>query len=104
MRSTRSHTADKAIGSASIVNPGLTPVPSTATFAFTAAASIRLATARLARAGYAASSVVVTVGTRSLSTSSNWFTTALSDELVQSTATSGLVALIVREIESVTVT
>ena len=34
MRSTRSQTAVSAIGSASIAKPGLTPVPSTATFAF----------------------------------------------------------------------
>ena len=33
-RSTRSHTAVSAIGSASIAKPGFTPVPSTATFAF----------------------------------------------------------------------
>ena len=96
MRSTRSHTADRAIGSASIVNPGLTPVPSTATFAFLAAASIRDASRRLRGAGYAASSVVVTMGTRRFSTSSNCGRTALSDELVQSTATSGVTALMVR--------
>ena len=34
MLSTRSHTPVSVIGSASIVKPGLTPVPSTATFAF----------------------------------------------------------------------
>ena len=40
MRSTRSQTPVSAIGSASITNPGFTPVPSTATFAFFASASI----------------------------------------------------------------
>jgi hypothetical protein len=39
-RSTRSHAAVSAIGSASIAKPGLTPVPSTATFAFFAIAWI----------------------------------------------------------------
>ena len=76
-------------------SPGLTPVPSTATFAFRAASSSRFASRRLRGAGYATSSVVVTIGTRRFSTSSNCGMTSLSDELVQSTATSGLVALIV---------
>src|SRR5688572_30577232 len=102
MRSTRSQTADKAIGSASIVNPGFTPVPSTATLAFFAAASSRAASRRLRGAGYAASSVVVTIGTRRLRISSNCGSTIFSDELVQTTATSGLVALIVRPVSSVT--
>ena len=39
--------------------------------------------------------MVVTIGTRASSTSSNCGITARSDELVQSTATSGFVALIV---------
>ena len=71
-------------------------MPSTATLAFFAAASSRVASRRLRGAGYAASSVVVTIGTRRLRISSNCGSTTFSDELVQSTATSGLVALIVR--------
>ena len=62
--STRSHAAVNAIGSASIANPGLTPVPRTATPARCAAWSSRCARRRLPGAGYAASSVVVTMGTR----------------------------------------
>ena len=38
--STRSQTPVSVIGSASITNPGLTPVPSTATFAFFASSWI----------------------------------------------------------------
>ena len=65
-------------------------MPSTATLALRAASSSRFARPRFAGAGYAASSVVVTIGTRCLSTSSNCGITRLSDELVHSTATSGL--------------
>ena len=54
--------------------------------------------------GYASSSVVETIGTFSLSTASNSGTTFFSDELVQSTATSGRTALIVRAMSSVTFT
>ena len=104
IRSTRSQTALSAIGSASIVNPGFTPVPSTATLAFLAASSIRLATSRFAFRGYAASSVVVTTGTRCLITSSNSGSTPLSEELVHSTATSGFDALIVFPISTPTFT
>ncbi len=44
--------------------------------------------------GYASSSVVDTIGTLSFSTASNCGSTFFSDELVQSTATSGFEALI----------
>ena len=44
--------------------------------------------------GYASSSVVETIGTFSFSTVSNCGNTVFNDELVHSTATSGLVALI----------
>ena len=104
MRSTRSHTAVSAIGSASIVNPGLTPVPSTATLAFARPRRAASPAGGSRGAGYAASSVVVTIGTRRLSTSSNCGSTRLSDELVQSTATSGLAALIVLPMSAVTFT
>ena len=95
MLSTRSHTPVSVIGSASIVKPGLTPVPSTATFAFFAIAWMARAYFMLAPVGYASSSVVDTIGTFSLRISSICGSTFLSDESVQSTTTSGLVALIV---------
>jgi hypothetical protein len=60
-----------------------------------ASASIFFARAALPRTGYASSSVVETIGTFSLSTASNSGTTRFRLELVQSTATSGLVARIV---------
>jgi len=49
--STRSQIAVSAMGSASIAKPGLTPVPTTATFAFLAAASIRRARGRFENQG-----------------------------------------------------
>ena len=72
-----------------MTNPGLTPVPSTATRARLASASIFFAGAALLFTGYASSSVVETIGTFSFSTASNSGMTFFSDELVQSTATSG---------------
>ena len=60
--STRSQTPVSVIGSASIAKPGFTPVPSTATFAFFASASMARACRRLRAAGYASSSVVETIG------------------------------------------
>ena len=91
---TSSQTPVSVIGSASIVKPGFTPVPSTATFAFFAAASMIFARRFCEYAGYASSSVVETIGTRSLSTPSICGQTFFNDELVHSTTTSGLVALI----------
>ena len=49
--STRSQIAVRVIGSASMAKPGFTPVPTTATFAFFAAASIFRARARLENQG-----------------------------------------------------
>jgi hypothetical protein len=46
MESTRSHTPVSMIGKASMTNPGLTPVPTTATLAFLAKASICFASLR----------------------------------------------------------
>jgi len=51
MESTRSLMPVRAIGRASIAKPGLTPVPTTATFAFFAAASIFRASARFENHG-----------------------------------------------------
>jgi hypothetical protein len=78
------------IGSASIAKPGLTPVPTTATLAFLARASIFLASVRFLPTGYDSSSVVETIATFFLSTASICGITFFSEELVQSTATSGL--------------
>ena len=64
IRSTRSQTAVNAIGSASMTNPGFTPVPRTVTFARRAAWSRRLTRRAFRRTAYAACSVVVTIGTR----------------------------------------
>ncbi len=89
--STRSQMPVSAIGRASIANPGLTPVPATATFAFFAAASIFRASARFENHGYASSSVVDTIGTRRFSTAATCGQTFRSAELVQSTATCGFV-------------
>ena len=58
------------MGSASIVNPGFTPVPTTATLAFRAAASIFFESAFWFHHGYASSSVVETIGSFSFSTAS----------------------------------
>ncbi len=77
-----------------MANPGLTPVPRTATFAFFAMASIFLANARFLPTGYDNSSVVDTMATFLDSTSSICGITFLSEELVHSTATSGLPLLI----------
>ena len=80
-------------------------MPSTATLAFFAASSMRFGHVRDSPSvGYAASSVVVTTGTRCLSTSSNSGSTPLSDELVHSTATSGFDALIVLPMSTPTFT
>ena len=49
--STRSQIAVRVIGSASMAKPGFTPVPTTATFAFFAAASTFRARARLENQG-----------------------------------------------------
>jgi len=95
MLSTRSHTPVSVIGSASIVKPGLTPVPSTATFAFFAISWMARAYLTLRPVGYASSSVVDTMGTFSLRISSICGSTFLSDDRVHSTTTSGLVALMV---------
>ena len=94
MLSTRSQMPVSVIGSASMAKPGLTPVPSTATFAFLASASIFFASARFLPTGYDSSSVVETIATFLLSTCSICGITFLSDELVHSTTTSGLPALI----------
>ena len=99
---TDSHTPVSAIGSASIVKPGLTPVPSTATRARRASASIFRATAACAFTGYASSSVVETIGTFCFRTASNSGTTFLIEELVHSTATSGLTAFSVFVMSAVT--
>ncbi len=104
MASTRSQTPVSMMGSASMAKPGLTPVPSTATRARLASASIFFAAAALLFTGYASSSVVETIGTLSFSTASNSGTTFFSDELVHSTATCGRVALIVRVMSSPTFT
>ena len=104
MAVTLSHTPVSAIGSASITKPGFTPVPSTATRARLASASIRFAAAALLFTGYASSSVVETIGTLSLSTASNSGSTFFRDELVHNTATSGFVDLIVRVRSAVTFT
>ena len=79
--STRSQTAVSAMGNASIANPGLTPVPSTATLAFsrTLVESASPATGWQC-AGYASSSVVDTIGTRCFSSSSICGITFLSDD------------------------
>ena len=65
------------IGRASIANPGLTPVLSTATLCFFADSWIARAYLRLDLVGYASSSVVDTIGTRSLRISSTWPTICL---------------------------
>ena len=49
--STRSQIAVRVMGRASMAKPGFTPVPTTATFAFFAAASIFRARARLENQG-----------------------------------------------------
>ena len=94
MLSTRSQMPVSVIGSASIAKPGLTPVPTTATLAFLASASIFFASARFLPTGYDSSSVVETIATFFLRTASICGITLLSDELVHSTATSGLPLLI----------
>ena len=104
MASTLAQTPVSVIGSASIVKPGLTPVPSTATFAFRAALSMRAASALCEYAGYASSSVVETIGTLSFRTSSICGQTFSSDELVHSTTTSGFAALIVLRASADTLT
>jgi hypothetical protein len=92
------------MGNASMTKPGLTPVPSTATRARLASASMRRAAAALLRTGNASSSVVETTGTLSLSTASNSGSTFFSDELVQRTATSGRADLMARAMSSPTLT
>ena len=93
--STRSQTPVSVIGSASIAKPGLTPVPSTATFAFFASCvNLRARSACCAWSGYASSSVVETIGTFSFRIASICGSTFFSDELVHSTTTSGFAALI----------
>ena len=95
MRSTRSQTPVSAIGSASIAKPGLTPVPSTATFAFFASCVDLLRACRMCVSpGYASSSVVDTIGSLRFRISSICGITLFSDERVQCTTTSGLAALI----------
>ena len=69
-------------------------MPTTATLAFLASASIFFASARFLPTGYDSSSVVDTIATFFLSTASICGITFLSDELVHSTATSGLPLLI----------
>ena len=93
MLSTRSHTPVSMIGSASIVKPGLTPVPSTATLARLASASIFFASVLFFPTGYDNSSVVLTIGILALRMVSICGITLVSDELVHSTTTSGLFVL-----------
>ena len=94
-RSTRSQTPVSVIGSASITKPGLTPVPSTATLRL-----LRQRVDLLRRAAGAPSpgTPAPRSSRRSAPCASapprSAATTFASDELVQSTATSGLVALI----------
>ena len=92
MRSTLAQTAVSAIGSASIAKPGLTPVPSTATFAFFAQASICRACRTCVYPGYASSSVVVTMAVFDLRMVSICGITFLIDELVHSTTMCGFAA------------
>ena len=82
-RSTRSQTAVSTIGSASIAKPGLTPVASTATFAFFAQ---RMNLPRLPGCACSrdndSSSVVETIGVFALRIVSICGSTLLIDELV----------------------
>ena len=102
--STRSQIAVSVIGSASIAKPGLTPVPTTATFAFLAAASIFRASARFESHGYESSSVVETIGSLSLRTLSSCGHSFLRLELVQSTAACGFALRIAAETSAATLT
>src|SRR5215471_1170827 len=81
------------MGSASITNPGLTPVPSTATFAFVASLSIFAACRTFVYTGYASSSVVETIGTLAFRIASSCGITAFIDELVHRTTTCGFMFL-----------
>src|SRR5436305_777103 len=92
-RSTRWHAAVSVIGSESITKPGLTPVPSTATFAFFAHLSIFAAYRTFVYVGYASSSVVDTTASFASSTASSCGITAFIDEVVQRTTTSAFIFL-----------
>ena len=93
IRSTRSQTPVRVTGSASITNPGFTPVPRIATLARFAAVSMDAARRRWLYQGYASSSVLDTIGFFARRIVSICGATPFSVELVHRRTTSGPVAL-----------
>ena len=89
IRSTRSQTPVRVTGSASITNPGFTPVPRIATLARFAAVSMDAARRRWLYQGYASSSVLDTIGFFARRIVSICGATPFSVELVQRRTTSG---------------